>query len=69
MKRAGVFIIILGIALTLITSLTFSTKEKFADLGIVEITHKKPHSINWPPYLGLVVIGAGFLIYFVPQKK
>jgi len=69
MKRAGIFVIILGIALTVFTALTFSTKEKVADLGIVEITTKKPHRINWSPYLGLAVIGAGFLIFFVPQKK
>lgn len=69
MKRAGFIVIILGFALTVFTAMTFASNDKFSDTAPVQISNKKPHTINWSPYLGLVVTGAGFLIFFVPQKK
>jgi hypothetical protein len=69
MKKAGITIIILGIVLTVFTAFTFFTKEKVADLGTVEITRSKPHNLKWSPLLGLGVVVAGIVLFFVPGKK
>lgn len=46
MKKAGIIILIIGLALTIFTTVTYFTKEKVVDLGELEITANKRHSLN-----------------------
>jgi hypothetical protein len=69
MKKVGVFIILVGLALTIFTAITFFTREKVVDLGKVEITRDKPHHINWSPLIGIAVIGIGGIVYWQSNKK
>jgi hypothetical protein len=69
MKKAGIVIIILGLVLTLITAVTFFTKEKVVDLGALEITANKPHHLNWSPLIGIAVMGVGGVILLMYSKK
>ncbi len=59
MRTAGIVILIIGLGLTIFTSLQFFTKEKVVDLGAVEITRDKPHNLNWSPLIGIAVMGLG----------
>jgi hypothetical protein len=69
MKATGIILIIIGLALTIITTFKFFTKEKVVDLGPIEITTEKPHEINWSPLLGIAVIGIGGVILWQGSKK
>jgi hypothetical protein len=69
MKKAGIFIILLGLALTIFTAITFFTKEKVVDLGKVEITRNKPHHMNWSPLIGIAVMGIGGIVLWQSNKK
>jgi hypothetical protein len=69
MKKVALFIILIGLALTIFTAFTFFTREKVAKIGDVQITRDKPHSLNWSPLLGIAVIGAGGILYLVSAKK
>jgi len=69
MKTTGIILIIIGLALTIITTFKFFTKEKVVDLGPIEITTEKPHEINWSPLLGIAVIGIGGVILWQGSKK
>ena len=69
MKKAGIFIILLGLALTIFTAFTFFTKEKVVDFGTVAITRNKPHYLKWSPLVGIAVMGAGLVIILLPSKK
>ncbi len=69
MKPLGIIIIIIGLALTLFTAFTFFTKEKVVDLGPVEVSRDKPHSISWSPIVGVVLIGVGGLVLWSANKK
>jgi len=69
MKKTGVVLIIIGIALSIFTAFTFFTREKVVDIGSLEITSNKPHKIAWSPLVGIIVIAAGGIIYFIPQNK
>jgi hypothetical protein len=69
MKATGILIIIIGLALTIFTTFKFFTKEKVIDLGKVEITTQKPHEINWPPLLGIAVMGIGGVVLWQAFKK
>jgi len=64
MKTTGIIIFILGVVLTIFTTFQFFTKEKVADLGVVEITREQPHSLSWSPFVGIavMVVGAGLFL-------
>ena len=69
MKKTGIFIILIGLVLTIFTAFTFFTKEKVVDIGNVEITHDKPHHINWSPLAGIAVMGIGGVVLWLSYKK
>lgn len=70
MKPTAIIIFIIGLLLTIFTTVQFFTKEKVADLGIVEITREKPHTLNWSPLIGIAVmaLGAGMFLWKVAKK-
>jgi uncharacterized membrane protein YidH (DUF202 family) len=69
MKQIGIVIMILGLGLTLFTAVTFFTREKVVDLGVVEITKNQPHYLNWSPFIGMaVMVVGGFMIYLAKKK-
>ena len=59
---------ILGLGLTIFTTVTFFTKEKVVDIGKVEITRDKPHHLNWSPLIGIAMIGVGGIILWKSKK-
>lgn len=69
MKITGIVLIIIGLVLTIITSFSFFTKEKVVDIGKLEITTEKPHSVNWSPIFGIAVIGVGGLALWQGSRK
>jgi hypothetical protein len=70
MKRAGIFILAIGLLLILFTSFNFITKEKVLDVGALEITQNKNHRLAWSPISGivLIVVGAGIYMFGVRGK-
>jgi len=69
MKKAGFFIIIVGLILTVFTTITFFTRQKVVDIGTVKITRNQSHHLNWSPLIGIVVVGVGGAILLIPRKK
>jgi hypothetical protein len=69
MKKIGIFILLLGLALTIFTAITFFTREKVVDLGKVAITRDKPHHLNWSPLIGIAVMGIGGIVLWQSNKK
>jgi hypothetical protein len=69
MKKAGIFLIIIGLILTVFTAVTFFTKEKVVDIGEVVITRNKPHHFNWSPLIGIGVMGLGGVVLLASFKK
>lgn len=69
MKKAGILIIIVGLALTIFTSFTLFTKEKIVDVGTVSITRNKPHHLNWSPLIGIGVMGIGGIVVLMSSYK
>jgi hypothetical protein len=69
MKKIGIFIILLGLALTVFTAITFFTREKVVDFGKVEITRDKPHRLNWSPLIGIAIMGIGGIVLWQSTRK
>ena len=69
MKKAGIIIVILGLALTIFTAITFFTREKVVDIGSLKITANKPHHLSWSPLIGRAVMGVGGVVILISSKK
>lgn len=69
MKKVGIIIMILGLVLTIFTTVTFFTRESVAKIGDLNITANKRHHLNWSPLIGIAVIGIGGLITWQGSKK
>ena len=69
MKITGIIIMLAGLALTIFTTVTFFTKEKVVDLGVIEVTHNQPHSLNWTPFIGLAVMVVGGFLIIQSKRK
>jgi hypothetical protein len=68
MKKFGILIFVLGVALTVFSTISFFTKENVVNLGEVEITRKKEHHLNISPLIGIAVIGIGGIIFWQSDK-
>jgi uncharacterized membrane protein YidH (DUF202 family) len=69
MRKAGIFIIIIGLALTIFTAVTYFTREKVVDIGSLKITANKPHHLSWSPLIGIAVMVAGVIVVVTSPKK
>lgn len=69
MKKAGIVVILIGLALTMVTAFTFFTREKIADLGDVHISVNRRHYLSWSPVAGIIVMGIGGLMLFLPSRR
>jgi hypothetical protein len=69
MKKFGILLLIIGLGLTIFTTITFFTREKVVNIGKVEITREKPHHMYWSPLIGIAVMGVGGVVLWQASKK
>jgi uncharacterized membrane protein len=67
-KLLGIALIILGAIMIIWTGFTYTKKEKVVDAGPIEISADKQKSVNWPPYLGGVLLIGGIVIVATSKK-
>jgi drug/metabolite transporter (DMT)-like permease len=63
-KTLGAILIVLGLIGILWGGFTYTTQKKVFDLGPLEATHQKTHTVPVPPIAGAValIVGAAFLL-------
>ncbi|HLP71642.1 MAG TPA: hypothetical protein VK155_01995 [Bacteroidales bacterium] len=69
MRTLGIVLVIIGLILTLVTGLKFFTREKVVDLGKIEVSADKPHSVNWSPILGVGIMVVGGILIVADKRK
>jgi hypothetical protein len=69
MRNAGFVVLILGLILTIFTTIEVVEKEKVVDIGRLEITKEKPTRRSWSPWLGVAVMGIGGLMLMQAYRK
>lgn len=69
MRNIGIFLIIIGLILTLVTGFKFFTKEKVVDLGKIEVSADKPHNVVWSPYVGIGVMVVGGILFLAARSR
>jgi len=58
----GILLIILGVAAFAYQSFTYTTTEKAIDLGPIQVTAEKQHTIPLPPIVGAVALIGGVVL-------
>ncbi len=68
-KTVGIILVIVGAIMLVWTGFSFTKKEKVVDIGSLEISADKKEQVNWPPYVGGVILVAGVVLLIIPRKR
>lgn len=67
-RNIGIVLIVLGTIMLIWTGFTYTKKEKLIDAGPIQVSADRKETVNWPPYLGgLLLIGG--IVVLVTSKK
>jgi uncharacterized membrane protein len=68
-RTVGIIMIVLGIVLLVWTGFTYTQRKKVVDAGPIQISADKEKSVNWPPYVGGIVLIAGVIVFIGSRKN
>lgn len=68
-KTVGLILIIVGILMLVWTGFSYTKKEKLVDAGPIQISADREKSVNWPPYVGGIILVAGVFIFVASKRK
>jgi hypothetical protein len=68
MKKFGYALILIGLLLTIFTTVTFFSRERVAKIGDINITANKKHNLKWSPLIGIAVMAVGGVIVWQSPK-
>ncbi|MDQ1090347.1 MULTISPECIES: hypothetical protein [unclassified Siphonobacter] len=69
MKGLGIGLIVIGAIMVIWTGFSYTKKEKVVDVGPIEISADKKESVNWPPYIGGLLVLGGIVIVATAKKS
>jgi uncharacterized membrane protein len=67
-RNIGIALIILGAVMLIWTGFTYTKKEKVIDAGPIQVSVDKQKTVNWPPYLGGILLIGGIVIVATAKK-
>jgi len=65
----GIALIIIGVLSFAYQGITYTTREKAVDLGPLQITTEKTHTLPLPPILGAIALFGGVALLAVSNKR
>ena len=68
-RTIGMLMIVIGAAMLIWTGFTYTKKEKIIDAGPIQVSADKQESVNWPPYLGGILIVGGIVVLVNAKKS
>ena len=69
MSVIGIALIVLGVVALAYQGISYTTREKVADIGPVEVTKDTTNTIPLPPLLGGLALVGGVVLVVVGAKK
>ena len=64
----GIVLIIIGVVALAYQGFTYTTREKAVDLGPIQITAEKEHTVPLPPILGVAALAGGIALLVMGKK-
>jgi uncharacterized membrane protein len=68
-RTLGMILVILGVVMLIWTGFTYTKKEKIVDAGPIQISADKEKSVNWPPYIGGILLVGGIVVIVASKKS
>jgi hypothetical protein len=68
-RTIGIVLIIIWAVMIIWTGFTYTKKEKIVDAGPIQISADREKTINWPPYLGGILLIGGIVIVATAKKS
>ena len=69
MKTAGIILIVIGLLMVVIPSISFTKEKKVVDVGPLEINKKEKKTLSWPTYAGGIAAIAGIVMVVAGKKQ
>ncbi len=67
-RTIGISLIIIGAVMLIWTGFTYTKKENIVDAGPIHISADKQKTVNWPPYLGGILLIGGIVVLVTAKK-
>lgn len=64
----AVVLIVLGIVAFAYQGITYTTREKAVDLGPIQVTAEKSHTLPLPPIVGAIALIGGIALLVTSRK-
>lgn len=68
-RSIGLILILIGAAMLMWTGFTYTKKEKIIDAGPIQVSADRQKTVDWPPYLGGILLIGGIVIIASSKKK
>lgn len=68
-KLIGIILIVLGAIMIIWTGFTYTRKVKVIDAGPLQVSADRQKTVNWPPYLGGILLVGGIVIVVTSKKS
>ena len=65
----AILLIVLGLVAFAYQGFTYTTTEKAVDLGPIQITAEKKHTVPLPPVVGGIALVGGILLLMTGKKR
>jgi hypothetical protein len=69
MKIIGLLIMILGLAFTVFSSISFFTRNEIIKVGALELTRSQPEYFSWSPFVGIAAMVFGVFLILQARKR
>lgn len=67
-RTIGLILIVLGIIMLIWTGFSYTKTEKVIDAGPIQVSADKEKNVNWPPYLGGILLIGGVVVVATAKK-
>lgn len=68
-RSVGIILIVVGIAMIIWTSFSYTKKEKIIDAGPIQVSADREKTVEWPVYLGGFILVSGVVIVALSKKN
>ena len=67
-RRIGIVVVVVGVFIIANTLFNLIATEKIIDLGLIKINMSEGYYKQWPPLIGSVLLGGGFIIVALDKR-